>query len=317
MATVQHPKVTRHAIRWWFAVLLGFGIPVLAISMEWRTHCLSGCAYDPMPTPWHLGLLLIVPMANVLALIVGVRGLTWAKSFVTSIRWSAVGVALLHVIALGPVIQVFALIFAPFSLCSWMMDSFAWPEHGNARLMAETNACILLVISPILTLVGWWCARPWYLACECHLHSHSKRSIRLVGGVAVFALVTYAESTQIAQWLGLQSYVGGKTHGEVPTILLSAVGTATVSRLAHAPQQFSSDGLLDCEGPVDVFGPTVRILNRWASPTEMWMRFTSPNRHAFLELIEKAKHETAQPNLMPQSWRGLSSWEKWELEQRP
>lgn len=77
----------------------GVGLPILALAVEWVTRSCAREFFDPLPTPWHVLMVSLVPLAHAWALVggrgTGERGRRW--------RWwlngAAVGVSAAYVVA--------------------------------------------------------------------------------------------------------------------------------------------------------------------------------------------------------------------------
>jgi hypothetical protein len=302
------------ALHWATAILLGIIVPIGFVFLELRTHCLSGGLFDPMPTPWHLILLSMVPIANLFAIIGGQSEAFWPARIAHFLRVPALAIPAFYSVAMG-FAQFFALLFSPFSIFAWALSGFSLPSDTSDRLDVETNICTMEVIAPALALVGWCSLRPWQLACAERIAGSTRRALSMASGVFLCALYCAAEIPLIRTFLALRSYARSEAPVAVPAVLLNDQAVVIVSRLAHSRPPFSSDGLLDCEGPVDVFGPTVGMINEWASSTEAWYRLSGHSD--WTELLQRIKQERPSADTTPRSWRGLSPWEIWNNSPPP
>ena len=320
-------------IRGLAGILLGIAGPVLFVVLEWRTHCLSGCLFDPMPSVWHCALLLMVPLSNIEVLVGAMGAPRWVKQAAMLLRWPALLVPLYYSIVIGPHLQGFALVLSPYlvmEVASRAMQGFAWPVNGPERLEAEMTVSAILVLLPALAVAGWWCLRPWAAACldEAEPSSSARpgacsptllqRRMTMVGGVATVLALGLVELPMVRTYLALRTYASAESVEDGDSAapdseiawLKEERQVAVISRLFHSPQPFSSDGVFDCEGPVDVFGPAVRLMSSWASPAAVWRSFTMMHHTRWGELLDEVRTSNPAMDTSPRAWRGLSPWEE-------
>lgn len=296
------------------AFLLGVVGPVLFIILEYKTHCLSGCLFDPMPTRWHFILLVMVPLAYGTAFVGAYWRAPWIKDIAQFLWWPALLVPVYYSAAIGLKVQAFALLFSPFFIGDWAMRGFAWPSSGPEMLSAESTASIILIIVPALALGGWICLMPLVVGRADGISWSRLRWLWLSGTMSFVVVLLLAELPMVRTYQAIDAYVKGNTQGEVPPLLLEDSRVAMVSRLYHAPMQFSSDGIFDCEGPVDVFGPAVRMMNDWTTPTEMWNRSFEIRHSTGEKLLDQIKALNPAADTSPRAWRRLSQWERSEIK---
>lgn len=135
-------------------VLLGIAAPVLYVVLEYKTHCLSGCLFDPIPSPAHLLALVVVPLAHVFAL----TGARWQSNWLlypaNLLRWPALIAPVYYSLATGLHLQGLALVASPFLMVSWAVHGFVWPAGGPERLEAESMVNAVLIVQPALAIVA-------------------------------------------------------------------------------------------------------------------------------------------------------------------
>ena len=69
-----HKKKSRFQAWMIFVLLAGVGLPVAAFTLELVLRICSSIFFDPIPTVWHIILLSIVPIANLIAVVAYLRG---------------------------------------------------------------------------------------------------------------------------------------------------------------------------------------------------------------------------------------------------
>ncbi|WP_206026032.1 hypothetical protein [Roseimicrobium sp. ORNL1] len=284
------------------------------LRLEYKTHCLSGCLFDPMPTRWHFMVLLIVPLTHSLALIGARWRAPWFQGVVQFLWWPSLIIPAYYVMALGPLVQGYGLFASVFFAGCWALHGVGLLTSELDRSDVELASTLTLIILPMLAVVGWFALLPWVIRSAEGISRFRLRPLWVSGVLSVFVAIGLAELPMVKTFWDLKAYAKGQTKGVVPPWLLNDNQVALVSRLRHAPQQFSSDGMFDCEGPVDVFGPTVRMLNGWATPTELWNRSYALHNETGGKLLDQIKELNPAADTFPRAWRRLSKWERWEIE---
>jgi hypothetical protein len=289
----------------WLLVAGGIFAPVFMLVWEFQTHQLSGCLFDPMPTPWHAVLLAILPITQVLA---------WLTLYRTSSRLLALklacfllgfaaAVSLLYALAIGPDYYA-ALMF----LCFLPIMAFSRQVDWDNDFMLFYNA--FSAITPLLVLLGLWIIGRRLRRLSAVKHERLSFA-GFFSGLA-FTVIVETPAVQIHQELitAAQRVETGLPLDDLKA-LRSKRGLQTTARLCHPAHQFSSAGALYAVGPVDVFGPTVRILNGYSHPVIYGNHGFTWRRDYMRQIYDKLTGGTTP---VPYSWRGISAAEKSRFE---
>lgn len=281
---------------WTFRLLLTTGIilPVWMIAFEFMTHQISGTLFDPMPTPWHGFLLVLIPLS---------LGLKWGARRPVSMLVAdgllslVFPMLMLQVVAIGADhwTAVLKLIFGMAAVFLGGRDAL-FCDYSLSPIAA------LAVLAPLMA-----CASGLLLVAT------SQTSWRILFlGFVVGLLVT--GSMEHSRWSLYQDLRRSLATGDVPGIDNKA-GREVVARLSHLPQQFSSAGSLYAVGPVDLFGALTKLRVNWEHPCGAMQKLVGDGmalRHVREQLETRAGHK-----LVPSSWRGLSPWELWIIQNDP
>ena len=148
------------ALLWLFAVVL----PAVALGIELSTHICAETIFDPLPTPLHVALVALVPLANLAALLALGRGASdrsWRLlAFANGL---ALGVAFYYALVFLPLVPISVVFIIAYGLgllslsplislvCGWLLR-----RRLRARLEAPGHATAwgLLASLLVLLLVG-------------------------------------------------------------------------------------------------------------------------------------------------------------------
>lgn len=107
--------------RWWSEALTLFAgviLPAISIAVETTTHICAEDFFDPIPTLWHVLLVVFVPLANLQAWLAIRKGHTSRGALLGLTNAVAIGIALFYTIVYIPLLPLaaIALIFAGLGL---------------------------------------------------------------------------------------------------------------------------------------------------------------------------------------------------------
>lgn len=286
--------------RWWHW-LLGVIMPAFTIGFEAQTHQISGTMFDPMPTPWHAILLSGLP-AGCAWLLLSARTGESEPSMAGFLIAACLPYYLLLVIAVGSLHWI-----ALFKLAFGLVSVVAEPSNWKSTLFGD------YIVSPIAGAacfgplagftMGAWVLWRWFHAEVISRGMSITLFTSTLMGALVIAIVESGANRARIQILNAAAELRATGRLEERAALLNSASRATIARLSHPGQQFSSAGALYAVGPVDVFGPWSYVRSGHTHPADRWMHWRVDD---FVKL-----HKFLWPDepIHPSSWRGLSPWE--------
>jgi Vault protein inter-alpha-trypsin domain len=92
-----------------FNLFAGVIMPAISISIEAITHICAGEFFDPIPTPWHLALVIFVPLAQLQVWFAIRRGAPERLKFAGLLNAAAIGISIFYSIVYVPLLPLAAL----------------------------------------------------------------------------------------------------------------------------------------------------------------------------------------------------------------
>ena len=99
-----------------FTLLAGVVLPSISIAVEATTHICADAFFDPIPTLWHLLLVVFVPLANLQAWLAVRRGRTDRGTLLGVSNAVAVGISLFYSIVYVPLLALAVIALAIFGM---------------------------------------------------------------------------------------------------------------------------------------------------------------------------------------------------------
>lgn len=193
--TAETPKPIPTSKVWQVLVLLGgVVLPLCALAAELTLRFCS-FVYDPIPTRWHIALLLIVPIANLLGLWVFRRGGSRYGVIVYFLLGVSIGVAGVYSFQLAPMLPLsaVALMFAGLGLlglspflalassivCVRRLGALQLVEPGKRARSLGTGAVAAIVVLVAYMVVGWVTTIGLNMAISSD-EARSRRGVQLI-----------------------------------------------------------------------------------------------------------------------------------------
>jgi len=132
---IEEPPVNRKPLRksnYLFLLIFGVILPAVTLGIELATHMCAGTFFDPIPTWWHVGLVALVPLANLVA---------WISIRFGARRWHSVMFANGMATAIGLFFSLLYLPLAPLALIAIIF--FGWGLLPLSPLFAFATALSL------------------------------------------------------------------------------------------------------------------------------------------------------------------------------
>lgn len=117
-------------------VAMAVGLPAITLVTEWITHICGETFIDPIPTPFHLLLVALVPVANLLVWLSLRRGWNWGGKRLGLLTGAALAISLCYAILYLPL--------APFALMALLVGTW----YFGLGLIG------LLPLSPLLSYIA-------------------------------------------------------------------------------------------------------------------------------------------------------------------
>ncbi|HLL14465.1 MAG TPA: hypothetical protein VK388_05350, partial [Pyrinomonadaceae bacterium] len=124
---MSEPAPERARQRWGiFTLLAGVVLPTISIIVETTTHICAETFFDPVPTLWHVLLVVFVPVANLQAWLAVRKGGTQRGALLGAANAVAVGISLFYTVVYLPLLPLafIALLMAGLGLLA-MAPAFA------------------------------------------------------------------------------------------------------------------------------------------------------------------------------------------------
>ena len=102
-----------------FSLFGGVIMPVISITLEATTHICAETFFDPIPTTWHLVLVIFVPLAQFHVWFVIRRGVTPRPVLAGLVNAIAIGVSLFYSIIYIPLLPLAAFTVVFIIIIKW------------------------------------------------------------------------------------------------------------------------------------------------------------------------------------------------------
>ena len=98
------------------ALLGGVVLPAISIAVEATTHICAEAFFDPIPTVWHLVIVIFVPLANLQVWWAVMKGQTERGALLGSTNAIAIGISIFYTIVYVPLLPMALIAIAVFGL---------------------------------------------------------------------------------------------------------------------------------------------------------------------------------------------------------
>lgn len=290
-------------------VVAGIVLPVLLVIHEHRSHLISACCFDPIPTPDHAALILGFSVANMLLWGAGRWKSEWLQGGAVAVAMFVAGPLLFYVWAIG----LLTLIPCALRFILDLVFQCFYPHYSRDIDGLALPWTPMVMLGPFTSAVCMWMLmyRQWRTGWRCGLVQTVLVAGCFAAGVASLARLELPRAELRNQILTASAAIERGETVSSNEVFDDESAKQIVGRLCFASQQHTSPDTFSGCGPVDVMGPLSFILNNREIPIG---DLSSPlrNRALMRKLYEQLYHEKPEAN----SWRGLSPWEIGMLDWR-
>jgi len=116
-------------------LLAGVVLPSISIAVETTTHICADTFFDPIPTLWHVLLVVFVPLANLQAWLAVRRGRTDRPTLLGVSNALAVGISLFYSIVYVPLVPLALVAFLLFYF--FRVRRRRGRKYGGLRILGD------------------------------------------------------------------------------------------------------------------------------------------------------------------------------------